>query len=273
MNKSKSNFIKKITFNQIAFLNIQFAGEDRLLNSSMIDWVYGKRYGKIIIDLRYSFVQWKKSIFFASNIISLRGKLLYNDCIYGLIEYNHMLYYFFLIGQHFLNGIFSGGFISNFKYIYFELVKNFIENKKLLTSPDMNLSSYESIKELLGVKNLRRPPNIIFIPDGERSFWIAKSSVQVRIPAIAIVNPIYYTPGLFLPIPGSTSNTISLSIFVFILLSISIKGFCQELKEFYVLLQKKTIKVQLKIYYETEFRRTKKILTFKEIMKRVNKKK
>ncbi len=247
-NTNKNTFIKKLTLKQLAALNIHYAGEDHLLNSLMIEWVFGKRYGKLIIDLRFSLIQWKKSIFFLSHIIGMRGKILYMDSLSEFGEYNEMLNYFVLLGQHFLNGSFSGGFLSNFKYIYYELVKIFFNQQRFVNRAQVIPLAEENSLTLVGVKNLRRPPNVIFLPDGERNFWISKSSVQVRIPAVTIVDPNFYIHGIFLPIPGSTATTFSFSVIVFILLSIFVKGILNEFKHFFASLRRKNIRRKFRIF-------------------------
>ena len=242
----KKIVLKRVTFKNIGILGIHYSGLYSDLNSFFSEWVFGKRYGKLILDLRYSFIEWKKAIYFLSNIICRRGKILYADQLSDIHEYNSNLKYFFLLGQFFINSIFSGGLISNFKYIYFEIIKIFFDqvlslsNNNIIKDDPFSLKKKIFYKEnLIGLKNLRRPPNVIFTPDGERNFWLIKSSVQIRLPTISLTNPCFFVNGLFLSIPGSTQQINSIPYFVFILINIFFKGLLNELSLFFSLIKKK----------------------------------
>jgi ribosomal protein S2 len=240
--------LKRITFKNIGFLGIHYSGLHSNLNSFFSEWIFGKRFGKLILDLRYSFIEWKKAIFFLSNIISMRGKILYADQLSEIDEYNTSLNYFVLLGQFFINTVFSGGLISNFKYIYFEIIKIFFEELYSINNKiDKKNNNILDIKKnnpymenLIGLKNLRRPPNVIFTPDGERNLWVIKSSVQIRLPTVSLINPCFFVNGLFLSIPGSTQQINSIPYFVFILTNIFFKGLLKEFRFFFALIKKKT---------------------------------
>jgi ribosomal protein S2 len=264
--------IKRITFKNIGVLGIHYSGLYSDLNSFFSEWIFGKRYGKLILDLRYSFIEWKKTIYFLSNIIAIRGKVLYADQLYHIEEYNSTLKYFFLLGQFFINSIFSGGLISNFKYIYLEIIKIFFDQTKL-NNDFFNSKKNNFYKEnLIGLKNLRRPPNVIFTPDGERNFWLVKSSVQIKLPTISLTNPCFFVNGLFLSIPGSTQQINSIPYFVFILINIFLKGLLNELRIFFILI-KKNKKIKLKKKRKI-FKKYKKLLNYKKkYQKKFNKRK
>jgi ribosomal protein S2 len=253
--------LKKITFKNIGNLGVQYGGNYTNLNSFFSEWVFGKRYGKLIIDLRYTLIEWKKTIYFLSNIVSLRGKILYTDNFCEINNYILVLNYFYLVGQFFLNGIFTRNFISNFRYIYFEVIKFFCNKKYYSINKDNLLKKEEKFSQhnLLGLKNLRRPPNVVFTPDSERNFWLVKSSIQVRLPVISISNPCFFLNGMFLSIPGSTQRIISIPYFIFILINIFLRGLLLEFKLFFNLINKKKIfkekskKFKLISYYKTRF--------------------
>jgi ribosomal protein S2 len=132
----------------------------------------------------------------------------------------------------------------------------------------LNDASFNSKKDnfykenLIGLKNLRRPPNIIFTPDGERNFWLVKSSVQIRLPTISLTNPCFFVNGLFLSIPGSTQQNNSIPYFVFILINIFFKGLLNEFKFFSLLIKKKK-KFKLKKKKKI-FKKYKKLFNYKK---------
>lgn len=275
----KKKSVYRITLAQIALLGIHYGDEFRLTNSSCTEWIYGKRLGKIILDIRYTFIQWKKSVFFLSNILSLRGKMLYLDLLSDFIDYKNFLNYFRLLGQSYIYGEFSTGILSNFRYIYFEVFRSFAlsylkakmnvislskNKKKIFNEERIREIKEHSLEQYLGLKGLRRIPNIVFIPDTERNFWTYKSTVRIRIPSISLVTPLFFVDGSILPVPGKPNNTTAFSALVFMLLSISLKGVLMELKKFFRVLKR------IHKFYQTKKRRRffKKKFVFEKYLKK-----
>jgi ribosomal protein S2 len=228
--------ILKFNSNKFAFLSILTLGSSgvhcskkSLKYSFFREWIFGLRYGKILFNLKYTFLQWKKSIFTLYSILSNRGKFLYLDNL-NWKEYSLYLKNFLFFKQFFLNFNYSQGLITNFKYIYFECCKSFFTSI-------IKKAKIEDNSE--GLRNLRRLPNILFVPDIDRNFFVTKEIIRCGIPLVSMIDLDFFVYGALFFIPGNTTYKASIMLYILLILNVCLNSFLKEFTKFFLLLNKK----------------------------------
>jgi small subunit ribosomal protein S2 len=233
--KITNNFVvnlKKVpidlTYGQIVSSNIHFGYSFFLMNPLDFDFIYGQRRGILFLDIRYTITQLKRATIFLVHVVSNRGKILYVDNFLNK-KYTAELFFFYKLKQYFLNARWLVGFLTNFKFLYFELCKIFILSKKQTLTQDQ-------LKYRLsygGLRNIRRLPNVILNLNLNRNFWSASEAAILRLPSITFSEGGFDVTSMGFMIPGNVIKSYSIKLYVNLLFAIIMNGFLKEVNYFY----------------------------------------
>jgi len=222
--------IKRISYTQMINSGVHLGAKFREIDPYNFDFIYAKRFGRAIIDLRNTLVSLKRSNYILINIITNRGKFLFIDNLEdgGYQKHLNLLVY---VGQFFLNSKIPGGIFTNFRFIYFDIVsKFFLFNKNALTEESRNF-----LKSHFSYSRIRRLPDFIFIACDSRTNSSFDETSHLRIPSNTIIDGSSRHISLLFPMFGSNTSVASLVFFVELFSSIILAGYLNEIRQFFLI--------------------------------------
>ncbi len=190
---------------------VHFGHQTSRWNPKMTPFIFGPRNGIYIIDLQKTLVKFRKAMEFVRKSAAGGGEILYvgtkpqaKDIIQENAESSNMPY----VTERWL-----GGMLTNFETIR----KSVKRLKELETMAEdgtfLALSKKESTKleklrlklskNLGGIKDMVRLPQMIFIVDPNREKIALKEAIRLGIPVIAIVDTNCDPDGIEYIIPGN----------------------------------------------------------------------
>lgn len=233
------SIVTPVTYSQIVFASIHYGLGIRELNPFYSFLVYSKFYGKVIYDVRYTLFNLKRGIFVFSNLIFYRGKFLFIDnfrenYLFDLSifdEYNLFLNHFLYLNQFFINSRWISGFLTNFKYIIFEL-NLFLSllKKKVLYPNDFN---FLKIEFCTGIKKLKSLPSFCFLNTINRLPWQTFEVANLKLPSIVMSGSSSNNIGFFFPVFGNADSIFSIFFMIDLFYSIIVGGYFDELCFFF----------------------------------------
>lgn len=213
-NKSLIYLPLKLTFNQLAISYVSIGADIKHYCSLFSNFIYAQRKGILILDLRITIFELKKVTIFLQRLILSRGKIFFVDYFYNE-TYNAFLNSFIRLQQYSFNSKWKGGFLSNFKYLYFELIK---------------IKVFKNFAcQFDGLFNMCRIPNLIITPCVKRNLWAIKESSMLRLPNITLNNGNVFFNFSLIFVPGNSDHFESLKTFIEICLMSIINGYIQEI--------------------------------------------
>jgi len=222
--------IKRISYTQMINSGIHVGTKFRELDPFNFDFIYAKRFGRSIIDLRNTLMSLKRSNYVLINVIANRGKFLFIDNMIDSAYQKHLNLLVFL-GQFFFNSKIPGGIFTNFRYIYFDVVsKFFLFNKNPLTEDHRNF-----LKTHFSYSRMRRLPEFVFVACNTRSTSSFDETSHLRIPSNTIIDGSSRHVSLLFPMFGSNSTSASLIFFVELLSSVILAGYLNEIRQFFLI--------------------------------------
>jgi len=138
--------VKKSILNKLFLYNMHI-GHNYLFNSTLSEYIYGKRYGYIIIDLNKSFFFLRKALLFIESLSRLNGSLLFFHTNYTNLELIHqcaLLSIVKSINQPIITHDWIYGSISNYFFSFFQLLSEIINTWFLNSNYYMDLKNSHS---------------------------------------------------------------------------------------------------------------------------------
>jgi small subunit ribosomal protein S2 len=192
---------------------VHFGHQVRRWNPKMKEYIFGERNGIYIIDLQKTQRMFKEALKFVTNLVSedvdrvvlfVGTKRQAQDAIREEAE---------RCNQFYINQRWLGGLLTNFQTIQ-KSIKRLKEieamqadgrieqyAKKERLELDREREALE--KNLSGIKNMRRLPDVIFIIDTNKEEIAVKEANRLGIPVVAIVDTNCNPEGISQIIPGN----------------------------------------------------------------------
>jgi ribosomal protein S2 len=218
--KEKIKFsLLSLTMESLFFMNFHYGVNKNIFSRLNYLYVFGNRFNLLFWNLNYTLYNFKIALFFVTNLISNKGKILLVDNKY----YSHsslsklIEHFFFQIQQYFHTEKWIGGFLSNFKYFYPSLFIGHTQNFKL----------YD--KNFLGLYNMHRPPDLVCFLNLENNLTAFKEATHLGIPTVGLTNMSFPIFTLTFPIFANTVSLKSLKFFLNLLKNSIIFGYLKQI--------------------------------------------
>jgi small subunit ribosomal protein S4 len=222
--QSKKNIVH-YTLKQLANSNLHIGSDIKYFVKYNYHYVIGLRNNIIIFNLQYVLYRLRIAMFFLTNIISKRGKLLILDT--SIININLIEHLGKKIRQSYYNRKWICGTFTNFKRIY----KVFKRVNKL--DHNLNYKIKKTYLKFQGFKSLKRPPNITFIWNIQKNKWSFLELFRLQLPIISIIDSDLPCFGISHFIPGNDDSRLSLLFCLKILMKSVILGYKKEIIKFF----------------------------------------
>ncbi len=201
---------------------VHFGHQVRRWNPKMKPYIFGKKNGIYIIDLKISIEMFKKALEFITNVVASGKEALIVGTkrqAQSIIEdiSNQK-------GMHYVNKRWLGGLLTNFN-----MVKQSIE--KLLELDEMKKDGrwdvkskkeqsrlekvYKKLhKNLWGIRNLKELPGVLIVIDSVFEEIAIKEARKLGIPIVAVVDTNANPEEVDYPVPGNDDAIRSIRLFV-----------------------------------------------------------
>lgn len=221
LNDSKPTFsFVRLSFRQLILADFHVGDSLNTFDSLNYHFVFGRRHENYIINLQFTLFNLKSSLFFLTNLISRRGKVLFVD---GHNSRNLVAFYARTARQFFCNHKWIAGTLTNFKHFYTAIYDG--ESRHFYFSPKSGFGR--------GFRYMHRPPNAVCILDLPINFPALLESVRMGIPSIALVNTSTSISGITFPIFSNTSSIDTGNLFLSLLRSAILNGYRFEIYRFF----------------------------------------
>jgi len=221
---------------------IHFGHRTKRWNPKMAKYIFGKKNGVHIIDLRQTLESLKKAYEAAVRIAEQGKGILYvgtKKQARDVIKEEALRAGAFYITERWL-----GGLLTNFNTLYTRVqrlreLEQMKEDGRWALLPKKELVRYERefiklAKYFEGIKEMDRLPGLVFIVDVIKDATALKEAKKVGIPVIAIVDTNTDPTGIDYPIPGNDDSLRAISLVAKIISNAVLegrKGFETEEKE------------------------------------------
>jgi len=202
--------------------NVHFGHQTNRWNPKMLKYIFSSRNGIHIIDLRKTSVLMMKAIKFIQEITEQGGKLLFVGT--KRQAKNIILMDCSKTGCFFVHNRWLGGMLTNFNTIQKSIQKMnrldySFQNGLLGKLPKKEISllnkDLEKLKKnLLGVKEMKKLPQAIFVIDPNYEKIAVKEANDLNIPVIAITDTNCNPDVINYVIPANDDSIKSISFFV-----------------------------------------------------------
>jgi len=185
-----------ISMKQLLEAGVHFGHQTRRWNPKMAEYIFAERNGIYIIDLQKTVKMIDNAYNNVSQIIRDGGEILFvgtkkqaQDSIKEEAE---------RCGMYFINERWLGGMLTNFKTIQ-SRIKRLKELDKMEANGTMDILPKKEVAKLMhekekldknlgGIKNMTRVPDVIFIVDPRKERIAIQEAHTLGIPIVAIVD-------------------------------------------------------------------------------------
>ncbi|MFM9082808.1 MAG: 30S ribosomal protein S2 [Actinomycetota bacterium] len=200
-----------VTMRQLLEAGVHFGHQTRRWNPKMKQFIFGERNGIHIINLDETLQRIETAYGFVRDLVANGGTVLFvgtkkqaQDPIRGYAE---------KCGMHYVNERWLGGMLTNFETIS-KRVSKMQEYERLRAAGDFEaMPKKEALlisreleklqKNLLGIANLSRRPDAIFVLDTMKEHIAVTEANKLNIPVIAVVDSNVDPDVVQFPIPGN----------------------------------------------------------------------
>jgi small subunit ribosomal protein S2 len=223
----------ELTFEQLVLVDFHVGSKINNFEKLNYHFVFGKRHKNFVVNLQFTLFNLRSCLFFLTNLVSRRGKVLFLDCAPS----NRNLIAFFAktSRQYFCNHKWISGTLTNFKYFYPAVFEG--------ASQHFNLSG----KASFGFKFLHRIPNAVCFLDLSANIPAVTEVIRLGIPSISIVNTNLPISGITFPIFANNFSVDSFTIFLSLLRSSILNGYRFEIYKFFRDSIKRALKKRLSL--------------------------
>ena len=209
----------ELTFEQLVLVDFHVGSKINNFEKLNYHFVFGKRHKNFVVNLQFTLFNLRSCLFFLTNLVSRRGKVLFLDCAPS----NRNLIAFFAktSRQYFSNHKWISGTLTNFKYFYPAVFEG--------ASQHFNLSG----KGSFGFRFLHRIPNVVCFLDVSANIPAVTEVIRLGIPSISIVNTGLPIAGITFPIFANSFSIDSFTILLSLLRSSILNGYRFEIYKFF----------------------------------------
>jgi len=212
--------LELVTLQELISTGIHFGHRTKRWNPKMKKYIYGKKNGVHIIDLRQTQESLKRAYEAAVHIAEQGKGVLYvgtKKQARDVIREEALRAGAFYITERWL-----GGLLTNFNTLYTRVqrlreLEQMQEDGRWAMLPKKELVKYErefiKLKKYFeGIKEMDRLPGLIFIVDTIKDATAVKEAKKMNIPIIAIVDTNADPTGIDYPIPGNDDSLRAISL-------------------------------------------------------------
>lgn len=201
-------------------------------NPRMDPFIYGKRNGTHIIDLRETVKGLLRACHFLTRLTQKTGEVLYvgtkrsaKNVVKTAAE---------RAGQHYVVNRWLGGTLTNFQTIRSRLKRleeierlekggmQGILTKKQISS--INREKKKIVRNLEGIRNMTRPPQALIVIDPRKEHNAIQEARKLRIPIIALIDTDADPTDVDIPIPCNDDSSRSVQLILDPLTDSVVKG-------------------------------------------------
>ncbi len=209
-----------ITIRKMFEAGMHFGHRTSFWNPKLKPYIYGVYNGIHIIDLDKSYPLFLKAMGFLQSVSARGGKILFVGCkrsaTRSLTENASRC------GMYYLTRRWLGGTLTNFSTIRRSVNRYLALEARLERSGFSEVSKKEAIslrrelekmrRNFEGIRDMIRPPDVLFIVDVVREKIAVKEAQVLGIPIVAILDTNCDTAGLDYVIPGNDDSLSSISL-------------------------------------------------------------
>jgi small subunit ribosomal protein S2 len=223
----------ELTFEQLVLVDFHVGNKINNFEKLNYHFIFGRRHKNFLVNLQFTLFNLKSSLFFLTNVVSRRGKVLFLDCAPS----NRNLIAFFAktSRQYFCNHKWISGTLTNFKYFYPAVFEG--------TSQHFKLSG----KSSFGFRFLHRIPNVVCFLDLSANVPAVTEVIRLGIPSLSLVNTDFSISGLTFPIFANSFSVDSFTLFLALLRSSILNGYRFEIYKFFRDSLKRSLAKRLKL--------------------------
>ncbi len=211
-----------VTMRQLLEAGIHFGHQTRRWNPKMARYIFGERNGIYIIDLQKTMQQLKRAYLLVRDTVAQGGTVLFvgtkkqaREAVMNAAN---------RCGMYYVNSRWLGGTLTNYQTIR-RRIDMLLRMEELEASNrvDGEMSKKDAIKfrkekakletHLLGIKNMNRVPNILFVIDSKKEAIAIREARRLHIPCISIVDTNSDPDEVNIPIPGNDDAIRAVDLF------------------------------------------------------------
>jgi len=235
LNLKKINFLR-IGIKQILNVDLHIGSKIKELSCLNYSFIYGYRYKIIFLKINLLLFNLRISLFFLTNVISKRGKILFVDFKNDFFTDELLLLLSRKIKQFCLYKKWICGFLTNYKKFSFYIYKIFSKRKN-----NVNINIWKPFlinfkKNFKGIKGLFRIPDIIITPSISRNKECFLESFTLGIPIIGMINVNKSITGVTFPIISNENSLLGEFYFLDVFCNAIQKGYRKEIFKYYKLI-------------------------------------
>ena len=220
LDKEYSISLIDLTFEQLILADFHVGNKINDFNSLNYHFIYGQRHRSLVINLQFTFFNLRTSLFFLTDVIARRGKVLFID---GSPSHENLVGFFAKTSrQYFCNQKWISGTLTNFKFFYTAVFNNGSSRHFVLSS-----------SSAFGFRYLHRPPNVVCIFNLPGNVPALTEVIRVGIPSISLVNTDFSMAGITFPIFANASSVETSTLFLTLLRSAILNGYRYEFYKFF----------------------------------------
>lgn len=236
--------MEPVSIESLINAGVHFGHRTKRWNPKMKKYIFGKRNGVHIIDLRQTQEALKKACEATVRIAEQGKGILFvgtKKQAKDIIREEASRGKIFFVTERW-----PGGLLTNFNILSQRMhrlreLQRMREDGGFATLPKKELSRYEReykrlIKSFDGVKDMDRLPGLIFVVDIHKDATALKEALRINIPVIAIVDTNVDPTAITYPIPANDDSIRSISLIAQTIVNAVLegrKGFETEEKEAY----------------------------------------
>lgn len=226
LKKTKKNLsILGFTLNQMLDLGIHLGHKKNLYNYRLSTFLVGFRNYIHVINLEYTLINLKKSLFFLSNLCKNRANILFPNketLFRDIIKFQAQTCKQSYIYQYYL-----GGILTNFKKCYW-----IIRFLNLTTIYKLNLNMFYRIQYIYskfsGLTSIKRIPDCVVVLNVNSSYLIKREAVKLGIPLIGIIDTNSSYSGIAYTIFGNDDSMESIYFFSSLFKKAILEGYTKD---------------------------------------------
>lgn len=200
-----------VSMKELLEAGVHFGHQTRRWNPKMAKYIFTERNGIYIIDLQKTVVEIERAYNFMREVAAEGGEVLFvgtkkqaQESIESEAKRS---------GMHYVNQRWLGGTLTNFKTIQRRINRLHELNEMEESGAMDNYPKKEVLKMLAerdkleknlgGIKNMKRIPDLMFIVDPKKEYIAVKEAQTLGIPTIAILDTNCDPDEVDYPIPGN----------------------------------------------------------------------
>lgn len=228
-----------VTMKQLLEAGIHFGHQTRRWNPKMARYIFGERHGIYIIDLQQTLRQLRKAYIAARDTAANGGVILFvgtkkqaRETVQEEAE---------RCGMFYINNRWLGGTLTNWSTIQKSIDKLMALEHMETSGKVEQFTKKEGVqmrkrrekldKNLAGIKNMGRLPDLIFIVDSHREDIAVAEAKRMGIPCIAICDTNSDPDVVTIPIPGNDDAMRAITLFCSLMADAALEGKMQYEKK------------------------------------------